>query len=87
MSIARARFKYALKQCRLEKIIINSSKLAYIIYMQCRDINSFWKDIAIHNKFKCTLSNCIDRTTMEIAIANRWQDHYSSLLRFTREYV
>ena len=49
-------------------------------YMQCRDINSFWKDISIHNKSKSTLSNCIDGTTGEITIANQWKDHYSTLL-------
>ena len=78
MSIARARFKHALKQCRLDEKMIHSNKLAY--YMQCRDINSFWKDIAIHNTSKSTLSNCIDGTTGEIAIANQWKDHYSTLL-------
>ena len=78
MSIARARFKHALKQCRLDEKMIHSNKLAY--YMQCRDINSFWKDIAIHNKSKSTLSNCIEGTTGEIAIANQWKDHYSTLL-------
>ena len=78
MSIARACFKHALKQCRLDEKMIHSNKLAY--YMQCRDINSFWKDIAIHNKSKSTLSNCIDGITGEIAIANQWKDHYSTLL-------
>ena len=34
MSIARARFKHALKQCRLDEKMIHSNKLAY--YMQCR---------------------------------------------------
>ena len=41
--------------------MIHSNKLAY--YMLCRNINNFWKDIAIHNKSKSTLSNCIDGTT------------------------
>ena len=39
MSIARARFKHALKQCRLNEKMIHSNKLAY--YIQGRDINSF----------------------------------------------
>ena len=39
MSIARTRFKHALKQCRLDEKMILSNKFAY--YMQCRDINSF----------------------------------------------
>ena len=30
MSSARARFKYALRQCRLDEQIISSDKLAYI---------------------------------------------------------
>ena len=45
--------------------------------------HSFWKDIAIH-KSKSTLPNCntycIDGTAGEIAIANPWKDHYSTLL-------
>ena len=72
MSIARARFKHALKQCRLDEKMLHSNKLSY--YMQCRDINSFWKDIAIHNKSKSTLSNSIDGTTN---IADK-QDVYNS---------
>ena len=58
--------------------MIHSNKLAY--YMQCRDINSFWEHIDIHNKTKSTLSNCINGTTGEIVIANQWKDHYSTLL-------
>ena len=39
MSIARTRFKHALKQCRLDEKMILSNKLVY--YMLCHDINSF----------------------------------------------
>ena len=50
MSIARARFKYALRQCRLDE----QNRLAN--YMQCHDVNNFWKTINIRNKSKATLS-------------------------------
>ena len=43
MSTARARFKYALRQCRLDEQMIRSNKLAN--YMQCHDLNNFWKEI------------------------------------------
>ena len=56
---------------------ISIDKLAY--HMQCHDENRFWKEITIRNRFKSTLSNCIDGATGEINIANQWKDHYSSL--------
>ena len=45
MSIARARFKYALRQCRLDEQMMYSNRLAN--YMQCHDVNNFWKTINI----------------------------------------
>ena len=42
MRSSHAQFKYALRQCRLEELAINSSKLAN--YMQNREINAFWKE-------------------------------------------
>ena len=78
MRIARARFKYALRQCRLDEQMIYSNRLAK--YMQCHDVNNFWKTINIRNKSKATLSNCIAGTSGETNIANVWKDHYSSLL-------
>ena len=47
MSIARARFKYALRQCRLDEQMIYSNRLAN--YMQCHDVSNFWKAINIRN--------------------------------------
>ena len=58
--------------------MIYSNRLAN--YMQCHDVNNFWKTINIRNKSKATLSNCIAGTSGEINIANMWKDHYSSLL-------
>ena len=78
MRIARARFKYALRQCRLDEKIIYSNRLAS--YMQCHDVNNFWKTINVCNKSKATLSNCIAEMSGETNIANMWKDHYSSLL-------
>ena len=54
--------------------------MIFIYHMQCYDENRIWKEINIRNKSKSTLSNCIDRATGEIDIANQWKDHYSSLL-------
>ena len=54
--------------------------MIFIYHMQCHDENRIWKEINIRNKSKSTLSNCIDRATGEITIANQWKDHYSSLL-------
>ena len=39
MRSSRSQFKCALRQCRVEELAINSTKLA--IYMQNRDINAF----------------------------------------------
>ena len=78
MSTARARFKSALRQCRLDEQMIRSNKLAN--YMQCHDLNNFWKEIALRNKSKSTQSNCIVGISGETDIANLWKDHYCSLL-------
>ena len=78
MSTARARFKYALRQWRLDEQVIRSNKLAN--YMQCHDLNNFWKEIALRNKSKSTESNCIAGISGEKDIANLWKDHYCSLL-------
>ena len=65
-------FKYALRQCRLDEQMIYSNRLAK--YMQCHDVNNFWKTINIRNKSKATLSNCIAGTSGETNIANMWKD-------------
>ena len=68
MSSARARFKYALRQCRLDEQMISSDKLAY--HMQCHDENRFWKEINIRNRSKSTLSNCIDGPQGKLILQN-----------------
>ena len=78
MRSSRARFKYALRQCKLDERLIVSEKLAD--HMKNHEINDFWKDIRKHSKSKSALSNCIDRVTGENAIADLWRDHYESLL-------
>ena len=55
MRSSRAQFKYALRQCRLEELAINSTKLAN--YMQNREINAFWKECKKHTISKSALSN------------------------------
>ena len=79
MSTARARFKSALRQCKLDEQMIRSNKLAN--YMQCHDLNNFWKEIALRNKSKSTQSNCIAGISGETDIANLWKNHYCSLLK------
>ena len=78
ISTARARFRYALRQCRLDEQMIRSNKLAN--YMQCHDLKNFWKEIALRNKSKSTQSNCIAGISGETDIANLWNDHDCSLL-------
>ena len=78
MRSSRARFKYALRQCKLDERLIVSEKLAD--HMKNHEINDFWKDIRKHSKSKSALSNCIDEVTGENAIADLWRDHYESLL-------
>ena len=78
MRSSRARFKYALRQCKLDERLIVSEKLAD--HMKNHEINDFWKDIRKHGKSKSALSNCIDGVTGENAIADLWRDHYESLL-------
>ena len=68
MSSARARFKYSLRQCRLDEQCISSENMASS--MQCHDLNNYWKNISLLNKSKSTLSNCINGTTGEGDIAN-----------------
>ena len=46
MRSSRAQFKYALRQCRLKELLINSTKLAN--YKQNREINAFWKRYMSH---------------------------------------
>ena len=78
MRSARAQFKYALRQCRLDERLISNNKLAN--HMQRHDINAFWKDIRKHTKSKAALSNCIDGITGEADIAGMWGRHYEQLL-------
>ena len=77
MRSSRARFKYAFRQCKLNKRLIVSKELAD--HIKNYEINDFWKDIRKHSKSKSALSNCIG-ITKENAIANLWRDHYESLL-------
>ena len=58
--------------------MIRSNKLAN--YMQCHDLNNFWKEIALRNKSKSTQSTCVAGISDETDIANLWKDHYCSLL-------
>ena len=78
MRSSRAQFKYALRQCRLEELAINSTKLAN--YMQNREINAFWKECKKHTISKSALSNCVDGVTGEADIAEMWRIHYEELL-------
>ena len=78
MRSSRAQFKYALRQCRLEDLAINSTKLAN--YMQNREINAFWKECKKHTISKSALSNCVDGVTGEADIADMWRSHYEDLL-------
>ena len=68
MRSSRERFKYALKQCKLDEPLIVSEKLDE--HMKNHEINGFWKDIKKHSNSKSALSNCIDRVTGENAIAD-----------------
>ena len=52
----------------------------FVIYMQCHDVNNFWKAINIPNKSKAMLSICFAGTSGETNIAKMWKDHCSSLL-------
>ena len=54
MRSSRARFKYALRQCKLDERLIVSEKLAD--HMKNHEINDFWKDIRKHSKSK---SRCL----------------------------
>ena len=83
MSSARARFKCALRQCRLDEQCISSENLASS--MQCHDVNKFWKNISLLNKSKSTLSNCINGTTGKGDIANLCKNHYSILLNSSKD--
>ena len=78
MRSARAQFKYALRQCKLDERLILSNKLAN--HMQRHDVDAFWKDIRKHTKSKSALSNCIDGITGEADIADMWGRHYEQLL-------
>ena len=78
MRSSRARFKYALRQCRYNEQQIASEKLAN--HMKDHELNDFWKDVRKHSKSKSALSNCIDGVTGETAIADLWRNHYQELL-------
>ena len=71
-------FKYALRQCRLEELTINSTKLANC--MKNREINAFWKECKKHTISKSALSNCVDGVTGKADIAGMWRNHYEDLL-------
>ncbi len=78
MSVARAQFKYALRQCRLDELTHANTKLAN--HMECHDVNNFWKEVRRHGKSKSALSTCVDGVTGESDIADMWRSHFSNLL-------
>ena len=78
MRSSRARFKYALRQCRYNERQIASEKLAN--HMKDHELTDFWKDVRKHSKSKSALSNCIDGVTGETDIADLWRNHYQELL-------
>ena len=78
MRSSRARFEYALRQCRYNERQFASEKLAN--HMKDHELNDFWKDVRKHSKSKSALPNCINGVTRETAIADLWRNHYQELL-------
>ena len=78
MKSSRARFKYALRQCRYNVRQIASEKLDN--HMKDHELNDFWKDVKKHNKSKSALSNCIAGVTGKTVIADIWRNQYQELL-------
>ena len=74
----RAQTIYALRQCRLKELAINSTKLAN--YMQNREISAFWKECKKHTISKSALSSCVNEVTGKADIADMCCNHYEELL-------
>ena len=64
MSSARARFKYALRQCRLDEQCISSENLASS--MQCHDVNIFWKNICLLKVLEKCTKNLIGHSRLAV---------------------
>ena len=77
MRSSSVQFKYALRQCRLEELAINSTKLQII----CKIVRLtfFGKSAKKHTISKSALSNCVDGVTGEADIAAMWRNHYEDL--------
>ena len=77
MKTSRARFKYALRNCKKNEETCKADALAYDLSQN--DIVSFWKKVKQNNISSC-LSNKIDGITGEREIAETWKVHYEHLL-------
>ena len=77
MRTARAHFKLALRECRLEEDRLRTEALAR--KLTDNDAVGFWNDVKKINPRPLKLTNTLDRVTGESDILSLWYDKYSKL--------
>lgn len=84
MKSTRARFKYALRECKSIETRARADALANKLLT--KDDTSFWRDIKKINSSGCDIiAETIDNVTGESNIVNLWRDHYHDLLNSNKD--
>ena len=78
MRRSRATFKSSLRQCYKDKERIKTDAIAN--HFLTKDTKAFWKEIKKLNNNKIPISDTICGITGENQIAQKWRDHFKSLL-------
>ena len=80
MSITRARFKYALRNCRSMEETARADAMANDL--NSKDCTSFWKEVKKVNFNKIPLPNKMGDVTGEHEISKVWKEHYCTFVKF-----
>jgi hypothetical protein len=84
MKSTRARFKYALRNCRVIESRARADAIAKKLLT--KDDASFWKDVKkMSSSSGNVLSSMVDDVVGEEYIANMWQRHYGQLLNSNKD--
>ena len=83
MRTTRARFKYALRQCKKEEKCHRANSLAR--HLGDKDYKQFWRGASTSmNKKTTVLPSVVGGVSGETEIANLWKQHYSELFNSVR---
>ena len=84
MSIDRARFKYALRNCRREEASIRADKLAKAL--QDKDCMQFWRDVKSQGNRKLAPADTVEGQAGGANIAALWAKHYEGIFNCVKNH-